>query len=190
VLDLCAAPGGKTMQLAAAGFEVMAVDSSSARLQRLRENLARTGLVAQVVTADLMRWTPEAPADAILLDAPCTATGIFRRHPDVLHRVRAGAMAELASTQAAMLRRAADWLRPGGNLVYSVCSLEPQEGEDVMRAFLADRPDFAIDPIRAEELAAGMAPTAEGWLRLLPGLFETQGRADSFFIARLVRRGG
>ncbi len=190
VLDLCAAPGGKTMQLAAAGFQVTAVDSSQARLARLRENLARTGLAADLIAADLMRWAPEAPADAILLDAPCTATGIFRRHPDVLHRVRPAAITELAGTQAAMLRRAADWLRPGGALVYSVCSLEPQEGEAVVRAFLAERPDFALDPVRAEELAAGMAPSAEGWLRLLPGLFADQGGADSFFIARLVRRGG
>jgi 16S rRNA (cytosine967-C5)-methyltransferase len=178
------------MQLAAAGFEVIAVDSSSTRLQRLRENLARTGLTAEVITADLMNWTPDAPADAILLDAPCTATGIFRRHPDVLHRVRAGAIAELASTQAALLRRAADWLRPGGTLVYSVCSLEPQEGEDVVRALLAERPDLETAPVQPGELAPSITPTAEGWLRLLPGPFADQGGADSFFIARLVRRGG
>jgi 16S rRNA (cytosine967-C5)-methyltransferase len=89
-----------------------------------------------------------------------------------------------------MLRRAADWLKPGGTLVYSVCSLEPQEGEEVARAFLAARPDFALVPIGSEELAAGMTPAAEGWLRMLPGLFADQGGADSFFIARFTRRGG
>jgi 16S rRNA (cytosine967-C5)-methyltransferase len=190
VLDLCAAPGGKTMQLAAAGFQVTAIDSSSARLERLRANLERTGLQAEIVAADLMRWQPAAPPHAILLDAPCTATGIFRRHPDVLHRVRPSAIAELAQTQAAMLRRAADWLQPGGTLVYSVCSLEPQEGEAVVTGFLADRPDYELVPVLPEELAPGLAPSTEGWLRLLPGLFADRGGADSFFIARLVRRGG
>jgi 16S rRNA (cytosine967-C5)-methyltransferase len=190
VLDLCAAPGGKTMQLAAAGFQVTAIDSSQTRLERLRENLARTGLSAEVITADLMRWAPDRPADAILLDAPCTATGIFRRHPDVLHRVRAAAIAELAAVQAAMLLRAADWVRPGGTLVYSVCSIEPEEGEVVLRDFLAARSDFALAPISPDEVTPGMIPAAEGWLRLLPGLFADQGGADSFFIARLVRRGG
>ena len=189
-LDLCAAPGGKTMQLAAAGFQVTAVDASEARLARLRENFERTGLNAQVVAADLNRWAPKEPVDAILLDAPCSATGIFRRHPDVLHRVRPAAIAQLAEGQAAMLRRAADWLKPGGTFVYSVCSLEPQEGEDVARAFLADRSDYRVDPVRPGELAGGISPTTEGWLRLLPGLFEEAGGADSFFIARFVRSGG
>jgi 16S rRNA (cytosine967-C5)-methyltransferase len=190
VLDLCAAPGGKTMQLAAAGFDVTAVDTSATRLERLRANLERTGLVAEVVQADLMRWSPAAAPDSILLDAPCTATGIFRRHPDVLHRVLPRAIAELAEIQAAMLRRAADWLKSGGTLIYSVCSLEPREGEEVARAFLADRPDYALVPVREDDLAAGMAPSPEGWLRLLPGLFADQGGADSFFIARFARRGG
>ena len=189
-LDLCAAPGGKTMQLAAAGFQVTAVDASEARLARLRENFERTGLNAQVVAADLSRWAPKEPVDAILLDAPCSATGIFRRHPDVLHRVRPAAIAQLAEGQAAMLRRAADWLKPGGTFVYSVCSLEPQEGEDVARAFLADRSDYRVDTLRPGELAGDTSPTTEGWLRLLPGLFEEAGGADSFFIARFVRSGG
>jgi 16S rRNA (cytosine967-C5)-methyltransferase len=190
VLDLCAAPGGKTMQLAAAGFNVTAVDSSATRLDRLRANLERTGLSAEVVQADLTRWAPAAPADAILLDAPCTATGIFRRHPDVLHRVLPRAINELAEIQLAMLGRAADWLKPGGTLVYSVCSLEPQEGEEVARAFLGDRPNYALAPIQADELAPGMTPSPEGWLRMLPGLFADQGGSDSFFIARFTRRGG
>src|SRR3546814_365692 len=102
--------------------------------------------------ADVMKWQPAAPVDAILLDAPCSATGIYRRHPDVLHRVRPRAIAELAEGQKAMLARAADWLKPGGTLVYSVCSLEPEEGEQVVQPFLAARPDYALDPIAPDEL--------------------------------------
>jgi 16S rRNA (cytosine967-C5)-methyltransferase len=174
VLDLCAAPGGKTMQLAAAGWKVIAVDASESRLTRLRENLARTGLDADIVAADVMKWAPADPADAILLDAPCSATGIYRRHPDVLHRARPRAIAELAATQKAMLARVADWLKPGGSLVYSVCSLEPEEGEQVVDAFLADRTDYRLEERQ----------------RILPGAHEAQGGADSFFIARLVRNNG
>ena len=189
VLDLCAAPGGKTMQLAAAGFAVTAVEASESRLARLRENLDRTRLQARTIAADVMKWTPDAPADAILLDAPCSATGIYRRHPDVLHRVRAGKIRELAEGQKAMLARAADWVRPGGTLVYSVCSLEPEEGEAVVEQFLASRPDFAIVPIAPAEVAAGMQPGDAGLLRILPGTLAEQGGADGFFVARLARSG-
>ena len=171
VLDLCAAPGGKTMQLASAGWRVTAVDASESRLARLSENLTRTGLDAEVVAADVMQWRPAEPVDAILLDAPCSATGIFRRHPDVLHRVRPRAVAELAEAQKAMLLRAADWLKPGGALVYSVCSLEPEEGERVADHFLDRRDDYAQEERR----------------RILPGAHEAEGGADSFFIARFVR---
>ena len=171
-LDLCAAPGGKTMQLAAAGWKVTAVDASESRLARLSENLARTGLGAEVIVADVMRWQPPAPVDAILLDAPCSATGIYRRHPDVLHRVRPAAIRSLAEAQKAMLARAAAWLRPGGSLVYSVCSLEPEEGEQVAEAFLAEAAGFE----KAEQR------------RILPGEWFDEGGADSFFIARFVRQ--
>ncbi len=177
-LDLCAAPGGKTMQLAAAGWQVTALDKSARRLDRLRENLKRTGLEAQVVAADALAWQPEEPFDAILLDAPCTATGTCRRHPDVLHRLPA--IEELAVLQRSMLARAAEWLRPGGVLVYAVCSLEPEEGEAQARAFTA----LAPDPIAAEELPAGIAPTPEGWLRSDPGMLADAGGIDGFFAAR------
>lgn len=188
-LDLCAAPGGKTMQLAAAGFDVTAIDSSESRLARLRENLERTQLKADIRAADVMKWRPGEAVDAILLDAPCSATGIFRRHPDVLHRVRPRAIAELAEGQQAMLARAANWLKPGGTLVYSVCSLEPEEGEKVIETFLATHPDYALDPISADEAPDAMRPN-NGILRILPGTFADQGGADGFFIARFRRNNG
>jgi 16S rRNA (cytosine967-C5)-methyltransferase len=185
-LDLCAAPGGKTMQLASAGFAVTAVDASESRLARLSENLARTSLSAKVIAADILRWSPPDKVDAILLDAPCSATGIFRRHPDVLHRVRPRAIAELAAGQQAMLARAAGWLKPGGTLVYSVCSLEPEEGEAVVEAFLADRRDFEAAHILPGELPERI-PFEGNRIRILPGLFGEEGGADGFFIARFRR---
>lgn len=171
VLDLCAAPGGKTMQLAAAGWRVTAVDSSQGRLKRLRENLHRTRLKAEVVPADMLEWAPAELADAVLLDAPCSATGIFRRHPDVLHRVRPSMVAELAQVQARLLIRAAEWVRPGGMLVYASCSLEPDEGERQLERFLKKRADYAL---------AGEPK------RMLPGMYADGGN-DGFFIARLTR---
>jgi len=187
-LDLCAAPGGKTMQLAAAGWRVTAIDRAESRLSRLSENLARTGLSADIVAADVMAFVPAAPVDAVLLDAPCSSTGIFRRHPDVLHRVRDSAIAGLADAQAAMLARVADWVTPGGRLAYAVCSLEPVEGEAVVKAFLEARPDFTIDPAKAGELPDGIVADSDGQVRVLPGQIADPGGADGFFIARLARR--
>jgi 16S rRNA (cytosine967-C5)-methyltransferase len=183
-LDLCAAPGGKTLQLAAAGWAVTAVDASPARLARLHENLARTGLAAEVVAADLREWAPPAPVDAILLDAPCSATGIFRRHPDVLHRARPRLIAEMAALQRLLLARAATWLTPGGALVFSTCSLEPAEGEAHLGAL---PPGFALAPVAAGELPAGVAPDPRGHVRTLPTMLADAGRLDGFFIARFVR---
>lgn len=186
-LDLCAAPGGKTMQLAAAGWHVTALDQSAKRLERLTENLTRTGLVAQVAQADLRTWQPDTPVDAILLDAPCTATGIYRRHPDVLHRIGARQIEELATLQGDLLARAADWVKPDGRIIYATCSLEQAEGEDQIARFLAARPDFAIDPVQPGELPDGFAPTPGGWLRTLPDTLSDRGGADGFFIVRLAR---
>lgn len=189
VVDLCAAPGGKTMQLAAAGHNVTALDSSRGRLGRLSENLSRTGLSAKLVEADARSWAPDGAVDSILLDAPCSATGTFRRHPEVLHRVKARFINDAADAQLALLTRAAAWLRPGGTLVYSVCSLEPEEGEQVIEAFLAAKPDFATSRPETGELPAFVPVTKNGWVRILPGLVEEEGGLDGFFIARLVRTG-
>ena len=178
-LDLCAAPGGKTLQLAAAGWQVTALDASARRLERMRANLGRTGLAADLVTADALAWDPPRRFAAILLDAPCTATGTCRRHPDVLQRIGARQIAEMAELQRRLLDRAAGWLAPGGRLVYATCSLEPEEGE-VQAAAVALSPD----PIRGDELPDGLVPTPQGWLRTDPGMLAEAGGIDGFFIAR------
>lgn len=186
VLDLCAAPGGKTLQLAATGAEVVALDRSAARLKRVAENLARTRLTAEVVAADAAAWDDARTFDAILLDAPCSATGTFRRHPDVLWAARPGDVASLAAVQARILDSAADRLKPGGQLVYCVCSLEPEEGEAQVEAFLTRRQDIALDPIAPGEGGAAGFPeaslTPRGTLRLLP--HHRDGGQDGFFAAR------
>ena len=187
VLDLCSAPGGKAMQMAAAGHKVIAVDQSKARLERLRQNLDRTGLFADLVCCDAMKWEPKQEFDAILLDAPCSATGTFRRHPEVLYRVGARVIAEAAEYQTKLLARALDWLKPGGTLVYAVCSLEPQEGEAVISALLSNQPNSRIARPEAGELPEFAQASPEGWVRILPGLLESEGGLDGFFIARLVR---
>ena len=185
-LDLCAAPGGKTFQLAAAGAVVTAIDRAAPRLRRVRESLARLGLTAEVVEADARTWADRRQFDAVLLDAPCSATGTFRRHPDVLWNARPSDIGSLAMAQARLLGQAASRVLPGGRLVYSVCSLEREEGEDQIRGFLAAFPDFSIDPVAAGEggsPAASLAP--DGWLRIMP--HHQAGGLDGFFIARFVR---
>ncbi len=177
-LDLCAAPGGKTLQLAARGWQVTALDMSAKRLERKGQNLKRTLLGAKTVVADALAWESEERFDAVLLDAPCTATGTCRRHPDVLHRIGPRQIAEMAELQAAMLERAARLLAPGGRLVYAVCSLEREEGEDQ-----AARVALTPDPVGAEEIP-GFAPTPEGWLRTDPAMLAEAGGIDGFFIAR------
>lgn len=187
VLDACAAPGGKTMQLAAAGHRVTALDRSESRLARLSDNLKRTGLQAETVVADALEWEPRSTFDAVLLDAPCSATGTFRRHPEVLYRASPALIGQSAELQERLLARAADWVRPGGSLVYAVCSLEPQEGEERIDRFLAQRPDYRLEV--APVLVAGVTPNPRGWMRVLPGMLEEQGGLDGFFTAHLVRRG-
>jgi len=182
-LDLCAAPGGKTLQLAAQGWQVTALDISAKRLKLLEENLKRTGLEAEVIAADAFKWEPPtengAKFDAILIDAPCTATGTARRHPDVLHRIGPRQIEQMAEVQARLIERASGWLTPGGMLVYAVCSLESDEGEDQ-----AEKVWLPREPISAEELPAGLSPTAHGTLRTDPGMLPEHGGLDGFFIAR------
>lgn len=179
VLDLCAAPGGKTMQLAAAGAEVTALDISASRMKRLKANLARTGLSATLVEADARKWQAPAPFDAILLDAPCSATGTFGRHPDLLYLKGRLDLDPLLALQAELLALAAGWLKPGGRLIYAVCSLEPAEGEGATAAG-----SVAPDPIDAAELPPGLVPAAGGAVRTLPSHWADAGGADGFFIRR------
>lgn len=181
ILDLCAAPGGKTMQLASAGWNVTAVDKDRARLVRLGDNLARTGLSAKCIPADILKWTPDAPVDAILLDAPCSATGIFARHPDVLHRVRMMDIETLASLSGSMIKHAAQWLKPGGTLVFATCSLEPQEGEAQVAA--AEAAGLVLDATPMAHELRLFPQHPKGWVRVLP-----ERGADGFFIARFVKR--
>jgi 16S rRNA (cytosine967-C5)-methyltransferase len=185
-LDLCAAPGGKTMQLAAAGWNVTALDSSKRRLELLKDNLKRTGLKASPVRADALQWEPKHRFDAILIDAPCTATGTCRRHPDVLHRIGKGQIADMVELQRGLAAKAAGWLNPGGVLVYAVCSLEAEEGEE-QAAWIDANCGLAPMPITPEELPAGLAPTPEGWLRTHPGMLADQGGLDGFFVGRWVK---
>jgi 16S rRNA (cytosine967-C5)-methyltransferase len=185
-LDLCAAPGGKTLQLAAAGAAVTAVDRSPERLKRVAENLARTGLAAEVVAADATTWADARAFDAVLLDAPCSATGTFRRHPDVLWAARPGDIAALAALQGRLLDAAAARVKRGGRLVYCVCSLEPEEGEAQVAAFLARTAGFALDPIAPDEGGSPQASlTSDGTLRILP--HHRSGGTDGFFVARFRR---
>ncbi len=187
-LDLCAAPGGKTLQLAAAGVRVVALDRSAERLRRVEANLARTGLAAELVAADATAWDDPRRFDAVLLDAPCSATGTARRHPDVLRLVRPGDIATQAAQQARLLDAAAARVAPGGRLVFCTCSLEPEEGEAQVGPFLQRHPDFAVAP--ADTRALGLpreAAAANGGLRLLPSFWEQRGGMDGFFAVRLDR---
>lgn len=193
VADLCAAPGGKTAQLAAAGADVTAVEISPSRLRRLKENFARLGLEAHFVGSDLLRFEPDDRFDAVLLDAPCSSTGTIRRHPDVAYTKDEEEVRKLAAVQARLLARAADLVAPGGLLVFSNCSLDPIEGEETVAAFLAERADYTVDPVRAEEVPGLAEAVSEaGFLRTTPAMLvretpELSG-LDGFFAARLRRR--
>ncbi|MGE7198732.1 RsmB/NOP family class I SAM-dependent RNA methyltransferase [Brevundimonas naejangsanensis] len=187
-LDLCAAPGGKTLQLAAAGAEVTALDRSEARLKRLRQNFERMNLTAEVVAVPGEDWEDDRTFDAVLLDAPCTATGTYRRNPEVLRATRPADVAKLADVQHRLLDAAAEKVKPGGRLVYCVCSLEREEGETQVIAFLRRNPAFrTVAAVPAQVGAPDEALTPEGWLRLLPSQWAEKGGLDGFFAARLER---
>jgi 16S rRNA (cytosine967-C5)-methyltransferase len=186
IADLCAAPGGKTAQLAAAGAEVTAVEQDSSRLARLQENLNRLRLDAKTVLADATEFQPGAKLDAVLLDAPCSATGTIRRHPDVPHLKRPGDIVQFTKNQDRLLRAAASMLLPGGRLIYAVCSLQPEEGP--ARIASALKMGLTPQPFSAAELAClPEARTKEGFLRTHPGLWPDRGGMDGFFAARLIR---
>ena len=190
VLDMCAAPGGKTMQLAAKGAIVTALDKSEGRLERVKENLDRTKLSAEIICADALEWAPEGDLyDIVLLDAPCSATGTFRRHPDVLYNRSPKDVANLVRLQDKLLAKAAEFVRPGGTLLYCTCSLMPKEGQPRVDTFLQNLPDFRLIPIlNVPSLALPQEAFSEGSLRSLPYYLEDKGGMDGFFIARLERK--
>jgi 16S rRNA (cytosine967-C5)-methyltransferase len=194
IADFCAAPGGKTAQLALAGARVTAIDRSSNRMARLRDNLTRLSLQAETVVADAAEWKEgtEASFDGILIDAPCTSTGTIRRHPDIGWLRQEADIAPLVALQKRLLQRAAALLKSGGTLVYCTCSLEPEEGEQAIAAFLAAEPSLRRAPIDAGEVA-GLTEivSAEGDLRTLPCHLPRDeprlGGLDGFYAARLVK---
>ena len=189
VLDLCAAPGGKTLQFAAMGARVTALDLSEVRLRRLRENLERTGLEASVLVEDALSPELTGAWDVVMLDAPCSATGTIRRHPELPYLKDETQVKELAGLQRRLLRKAGQLVTPGGILIYCTCSLEPEEGEMRVRGFLADNPDFTIFPATGDWLPQGAVQTG-GWVRTLPFMsYGTSRGMDGFFAVALRRAG-
>ena len=188
VIDLCAAPGGKTAQLAAAGARVTAVDHSPQRLRRLAGNLERLRLPATLVEADARAWRPAHPAAAVLLDAPCSATGALRRHPDIAHLRGAESLASLVRLQDELLAAAVEMLAPDGRLVYATCSLQPEEGRGRIDALLAGGAPLVRDPVAPAEVGGldGLV-TGEGDLRSLPSQLPGFGGLDGFYACRLRR---
>jgi 16S rRNA (cytosine967-C5)-methyltransferase len=187
VADLCAAPGGKTAQLAMTGARVSAVENNPGRMSRLRENLARLRLDVETIQADAGTWQPDAPFDVILLDAPCSATGTIRRHPDVMHLKRARDITSLVAQQDRLLEAAVTMLKPGGRLIYAVCSLQPEEGAARAEAAVR-RLDLRAVPFTPAELAfLPEALTPQGHVRTTPALWPERGGMDGFFVARMIR---
>ncbi|PHS22448.1 MAG: hypothetical protein COA85_11465 [Robiginitomaculum sp.] len=187
IIDLCAAPGGKTAQLAASGARVTAVERSQSRLTRLDQNMKRLGLNVQSVCADALQWKPETLADAVLVDAPCTATGIFRRHPDVLALKTPEQVNDMAERQFSILKAAASMLRPGGRLIYCVCSAQVEEGEEIARRALEELP---LGPLAIETGPLSYVETfiKENYLRIPPGAWDDKGGLDAFYIAAFTRQ--
>lgn len=188
VLDLCAAPGGKTLQLAALGANVTAVDKSEPRLERVHENLKRVELEASVICADALEWESAERFDVVLLDAPCTATGTYRRHPDVLYNRTPKTLGQLVRLQDKLLVKAASHLKPGGFLLFATCSLQPEEGEPRIARFLGELPDFRRIPVLSlPTLDLSDAVLENGTLRTFPHLLADIGGMDGFFVAILQR---
>ena len=189
-LDMCAAPGGKTLQLAAAGAEVTALDRSAQRLEKVKDNLERTGLSAKTVAVDAAKWRGlrDHDFDVVLLDAPCSATGTLRRRPDVAFTKSPKDVASLVQVQDRLLLAAARQVKAGGTLLYCTCSLQTEEGEDRVLSFLKARTDFRLNPILTASIGnIKESLTPEGFLRVLPHYLSEQGGMDGFFIAQLIR---
>ena len=188
IIDLCAAPGGKTAQLANRGAFVTAVDRSEKRLARLSENLGRLGLTAELITADAVTWRPSQLADMVLVDAPCSATGTIRRHPDVARLKKPDDVAKLAGVQDRLLTAALEMTAPGGTVVYCSCSLQPQEGPERIERLIGAGGAARRDPVKPTEVG-GMKEliSAEGDLRTLPCHLPEQGGMDGFYAARLIK---
>ncbi|SFJ08324.1 RsmB/NOP family class I SAM-dependent RNA methyltransferase [Jannaschia pohangensis] len=189
VLDLCAAPGGKTLQLASGGAHVTALDISGKRLRRVSQNLDRTGLTAEIVEADALEWTPEEPFDVVLLDAPCTATGTIRRHPDLPHLREARDIETLTKLQYQLIDRALTFLNPGGRLVFCTCSLLAVEGEHQVSAALKRHPSLSAIPLDPASFGLPEAAASPHGLRLLPDLWADRGGLDGFYMAVLRTAG-
>lgn len=188
-LDLCAAPGGKSAQLAAQGALVTALDKSRSRLERVDENMKRLGFHVETLKKDAVKFQPDDPFPNVLLDAPCTATGTVRRHPDVVHLKTRDDIASLSALQATLLDAAATMTAPGGTLVYCTCSIEPEEGEDQITAFLERHQDFTLDTIEAGEVGGQEGfLTKRGEIRTLPFIWDEHGGIDGFYAARLKKR--
>ena len=191
VIDLCAAPGGKTAQLASTGANVIAVDRSAKRLERLKENMMRLDLTDRVdiTVGDGSVWQPSDPVDAVLLDVPCSATGTLRRHPDVMHLKSNEDVARLGDLQERLLSNAAKMVKAGGILIYCTCSLQKSEGEDRIEKFLSENSNFTRQPIKPEEVGGLETLINEsGDLRVLPFHLAPQGGMDGFYVARLTRK--
>ncbi|MGB1924132.1 MAG: RsmB/NOP family class I SAM-dependent RNA methyltransferase [Candidatus Puniceispirillaceae bacterium] len=190
VIDLCAAPGGKTAQLIAAGADVTAIDSNRKRLDRLRRNLKRLNMPSKLVLSDGRSFVPETPVDAVLLDAPCSATGTIRRRPDILGRRSSADISSLQTIQWELATTALGWLKPGGQMIYATCSLQPEEGEDIIAAILeAADGRYQLAPITSAEAGLfGRSITENGCLRILPSSYADIGGVDGFFIARLMSK--
>jgi 16S rRNA (cytosine967-C5)-methyltransferase len=188
VIDLCSAPGGKTAQLVDRGAKVISVERTPGRLKTTRQNMERLGLSPELIEADAAKWIPEAPAPYVLLDAPCSATGTLRRHPDVAYLKTPNDVAKLTVAQARLLNAAAKMVAPGGMLVYCVCSLQSEEGVDRIEAFLGANADWRRAPINAQEIGGlENAITESGDLRTLPSHLGDIGGMDGFYAARLVK---
>jgi 16S rRNA (cytosine967-C5)-methyltransferase len=187
VIDLCAAPGGKTAQLTSRGATVSAVERSAKRLKRLEDNLSRLKMTAEAFCRDATQWAPDHKADAVLLDAPCSSTGAIRRHPDIPHLKKSEDVKKLATAQFNLLEAAIKMVKPGGRIVFCTCSLQPEEGPELIEKILEVHSSVRIEAVMPEEIGGlDELILGEGTIRCLPCHLSEMGGMDGFFIARLI----